>query len=181
MLLNDQFVVSAYLFALIMSVFVLIQSILVGITRNDSIRKVLYLFIFEMKEYWLVVILLIIGLLRATYIFLIVISSRSSTGEISKILYDKTWLKFDILDLERAIEMEEQVAKEKDRRLDKAIKKHNRIAAIEFRFFCDGKEHKRKQYFWLLSTKKLYDIVNENKIDINVNNTNNGIAFVSIR
>ena len=179
-LLNDQFAVSACLFSLAMTWLVIIQSIFVGIISNSSISKTLFFFIIKMKEYLLVVSLWIIALLRSVYLFIVVSDCTLSTGNITQILLNKTWTRFDEYDFERDLEMIKQITEQEDKRLVKFVNRHSKIAAIEYQYSNDGETRKRKQYFWSLSREKIHSIIDGNEIEIVINNRNKRIAFILI-
>ena len=179
-LLNDQFAVSACLFSLVVACFVIIQSIVVGIISNSSISKTLFFFIIKMKEYLIVVSLWIIALLRSLYLFIAISDCKLATGNITQILQNKAWIRFDEYDFNRDVEIAKHVTEREDKRLVRFVRKHSRIAAIEYQYINNGETRKRKQYFWSLSSEKIHSVINGNEIGILISNRNKYVSFVLI-
>jgi len=177
---NDQILISGLVFLIFVVGVILIQSFLIALINNENIGKVLLFFVLREKEITLILFVLLLCLLRAMYIIFAFSTSVDGIGKISKVLSNKSWKEIKMADINRDVETAIIVNKENNRNLNRFVTRASNIAAIEFIYQYEGKNYRRKQYFWKMNPKKILIIASNNNVNIRINKYMKSIAFLII-
>jgi hypothetical protein len=153
-------------------------SIAVSVINAQSIWTVITFFISEIKFCLLPCIFALAAIIRAVYFLICYLCSHESDARILRILTTSNWSEIDMESINKSYEILKDIERKTDKRVSKSYKRYRNIAAIEFEYYTNGENCKRKQFFWLLSPEQLLKKLSENRIAIIISRVSKKIAFV---